>query len=73
MIVRGKSPLNDTILAVIHDNPGAPLARVIDTVLAQIPPEEKTPSRDTIRRRIDRLGAMGHLYLQQAIVVYPKR
>ena len=73
MIVKGKSPLNDTILTVIHDNPGVPLARAIDAVLAQIPPEEKTPSRDTIRRHIDRLGAMGHLYLHQTIVVYPKR
>jgi hypothetical protein len=66
--------LNDLILSVLHDAPaGQPLARVIDSVLAQIPPDEKAPSTATVRRRIDRLGAMGHLYLKKVIVVYPKR
>jgi hypothetical protein len=67
-----QSALNDIILASIHDNPGQTIAKTIDTVLGLVPAGIKAPSRDTIRRRISELGARGHLYLRDEIVVRPR-
>lgn len=67
-----QSALNEIILASIRDTPGQTIAKTIDTVLELAPSGIKPPSRDTIRRRIHELGARGHLYLRDEIVVHPR-
>jgi hypothetical protein len=68
-----QSALNDIILASIRDRPGQTIAKTIDTVLELVPVLQHRPSRDTIKRRIHELGARGHLYLRDEIIVHPRR
>jgi hypothetical protein len=67
-----QSALNDIILASIRDRPGQTIAKTIDTVLELASALQRKPSRDTIKRRIHELGARGHLYLRDEIIVHPR-
>lgn len=63
--------LNREILSLACEKPGITIAQTVDTIFQQTPDGEKWPSRDTIRRRIYRLGALGYLSLRKQITLYP--
>ncbi len=63
-----KEDLNRKIMVLVCQEPGKTIAQIVDAVFN---PAEKSPSRDTIRRHIYRLGALGYLTLRQEITVYP--
>ena len=66
-----QSELNVTILGAICKHPGITIAQVVENVSQKLPEGTKPPSKDTIRRRIYRLGALGFLSLRQEITIYP--
>ncbi len=67
-----RNQLSLAILRLVCETPGQTVAQVIDSISQQVPKgETKAPSKDTIRRRIYRLGALGYLSLRQEIVVHP--
>jgi len=63
--------LNRGILSLACDKPGITIAQTVDAIFQQTPEDEKWPSKDTIRRRIYRLGALGYLSLRREIAIYP--
>ncbi len=63
-----KEDLNRKIMALVCQEPGITIAQIVDAIFD---PAEKSPSKDTIRRRVYRLGALGYLTLRQEITVYP--
>lgn len=65
-----KGTLNQDVLAEVCHKPGQTISQVIETIFEQSP-KGGFPSKDTIRRRIYRLGALGYLSLRLQVVIYP--
>lgn len=60
--------LNAKIISLVCSKPGLTLIQIIDTVLL-----EGLSSKDTIRRRVYKLGALGYLSMRKETTVYPTK
>ncbi len=65
-----RDSLNDIILGLVCDKPGATISQTADTVILD-PGIETPPSKDTVRRRVYQLKEMGLLSLRQELVIHP--
>ncbi len=65
-----KGTLNQDVLAEVCHKPGQTVSQVIETIFERSS-KSGFPSKDTIRRRIYRLGALGYLWVRQQVVIYP--